>query len=141
MRLRLTRRWFTDLSTIGQLYIDDVEECFSLEDTMRASGAEKVPGRTAIPVGRYRIVMTPSARFQTVLPELLDVPGFTAIRIHAGNTDADTSGCLLVGRIREPDRISASRSALTALLPKIQEGLAAGEVWITVEAFEEPIPA
>ena len=141
MRLRLTRRWFTDRSTIGQLYVDDLEECFTLEDVVRPAGEAKVPGRTAIPPGRYQVTMTYSTRFKTVLPELLDVPGFTAIRIHAGNTDADTAGCILVGRIREPDRISASRSALDALLPKIQEGRAVGAVWLTVEAFGDAVTA
>ena len=66
------------------------------------------------------------------------MPGFTAIRVHAGNTDADTAGCILVGRIREPDRISASRSALEALVPKLLDGLAAGEIWIDVEQVGVP---
>ena len=145
MRLRLSRRWFTERSTIGQLYVDDVEECFTLEDMVRrdpdpatSANEAKVPGRTAIPAGRYCVVITPSRRFKADLPELLDVPGFTAIRIHAGNTDADTEGCILVGRIREPDRISASRSALEALVPKLLDGLAAGEIWIDVEQVGVP---
>ena len=145
MRPRLSRRWFSERSTIGQLYVDDVEECFTLEDRVRhdpdlttAANEAKVPGRTAIPAGRYRVVITWSPRFKADLPELLDVPGFTAIRVHAGNTDADTAGCILVGRIREPDRISASRSALEALVPKLLDGLAAGEIWIDVEQVGVP---
>ncbi len=145
MKVRIARRWFTEHSTIGQLYLDDLEECFTLEDRVRAdpkpatpANEAKVLGRTAIPAGRYRVVITRSRRFKADLPELLDVPGFTGIRIHAGNTDEDTAGCILVGRIREPDRISASRSALDALLPKLRAGIAAGEVWIEIEQFGMP---
>lgn len=147
MRLRVARRWFTATSTVGQLYVDEVAECFTLEDVVRRdpdpttpANEAKVPGRTAIPAGRYRVVLSPSRRFREVLPELLDVPGFTAVRIHAGNTDADTEGCLLVGRERLPDHIGMSRAALTALLSKLHEGVAQGEVWLVIEDFGAPLP-
>ena len=146
MKLRLARRWFTERSTIGQCYVDDIFECFVLEDVVRRdpdpstpANEAKVPGRTAIPAGRYRIVMRQSPKFG-VVPELLDVPGFTDILIHAGNTDADTQGCLLVGRERGPDRVGMSRAALDALLPKIREGRAQGELWLEIEEFGTPPP-
>ena len=95
-------------------------------------GVGRAAGRTAIPPGRYQVVLDFSPRFRTTLPRLLDVPGFDGIRIHAGNTDADTEGCILVGTAREPDRILASRVALDALTAKIRAGLLYGECWITI---------
>ena len=133
------------MATIGVLYLDGVRECYTLEDVVRADptpdtpmtaadvAAIKVPGKTAIPAGRYRIIVTPSQRFKRDLPLLLDVPGFEGIRIHAGNTNVDTAGCILVGRERGPGAIYQSSAALEALLPAIKAGLSVGEVWIRIE--------
>lgn len=82
--------------TIGKLYIDGHYFCDTLEDTVRPSGT-KIAGRTAIPAGEYKVVKSYSPRFKKVLPEILDVPGFTGVRIHAGNTAKDTDGCVLLG--------------------------------------------
>jgi hypothetical protein len=82
--------------TGGVLYVDGKYQCFTLEDVVRSSGV-KVQDETAIPMGTYRVAMTMSQRFGKVMPQLLNVPNFTGIRIHAGNTDHDTSGCILVG--------------------------------------------
>jgi hypothetical protein len=60
---------------------------------------EKIFGKTAIPAGQYRCLNTMSARFNAIMPYIQDVNGFTGIRIHAGNTEADTLGCILVGTI------------------------------------------
>lgn len=133
MGLRLQRTWLTDRSTIGELSIDGAFECFTLEDVVREPGV-KVPGQTAIPAGRYSIVVTPSQRFHEDLPLLLDVPGFEGIRIHAGNTDRDTEGCILVGRTRSTDFIGESRAALATFLPKLHQGLGAGPCIIVIEA-------
>lgn len=140
MRLELTRFDFTEARTIGHLAILDAPEaldsqptftCFTLEDPVRAPGV-KIAGATAIPVGRYRVRLTRSARFQRVLPLLDDVPGFTGIRLHAGNTAADTAGCILVGLRREADAILDSRAALDALLPHLEAVAAPEEIWIDV---------
>lgn len=131
MTLTLTRFDQTDTRTIGNLFVNNFLECYTLEDAVRAG--PKVPGQTAIPLGRYRVAMTFSQRFQRVLPLLLDVPNFTGIRIHAGNTDRDTEGCILVGRSRGSDGLLESRLALEALLPKIQAAVDAGEeCWIEI---------
>lgn len=82
--------------TIGKLYIDGVYFCDTLEDTVRPAG-EKIAGKTAIPAGTYRVKKTMSPRFKKVLPEILNVPNYTGVRIHAGNTAADTEGCVLLG--------------------------------------------
>jgi len=118
--------------TIGLLVVDGVFHGYSLEDAVRTG--PKVPGHTAIPTGRYRVTVTMSQQFKTYLPLLLDVPGFEGIRIHAGNTDADTSGCILVGTSRSPDAILESRSALLLLQRQIMRTIEAErEVWIGVD--------
>ncbi len=129
LELLLARRDFTPERTIGQLYV--TPECWTLEDAVR-NGA-KITGETAIPPGRYQIAITKSARFGRMLPILLDVPGFDGIRIHSGNTAADTEGCILVGNEREGNAILQSRLAMEKLQPKIADVLARGqECWITI---------
>src|SRR3972149_10690167 len=95
MELLLQRKIFTDKSTIGELFVDGVFECFTLEDVVRDD--EKIKKVTAIPDGIYTVLVTWSPRFKRQLPLLIDVPGFDGIRIHPGNTADDTEGCLLVG--------------------------------------------
>ena len=105
--------------TIGRLYIRrqvmdeylpgtaDDYFCDTLEPTWRdyEHGAYKVKGRSAIPEGRYAVVISWSPRFKQWLPILLGVPKFEGIRIHAGNTSADTEGCILVGKNREVGKV------------------------------------
>ena len=101
-----------------------------MEDIIREV---KIPGETAIPAGRYRVVLTFSKRFQRILPLLQDVPNFTGIRIHSGNTDKDTEGCMLVGQERGPTTVMRSRAALNVLQYKIEEAITGGdEVWIEI---------
>ena len=135
MRLVLFRRWREGDATIGTLFVDGRLECFTLEDVVRTVGpavpdAEeigrvKVAGATAIPAGRYRVSMVDSPHFGRV-PTLHDVPGFSLIRIHAGNTAADTRGCILVGRRRVAAAIVESRAALEALVAKVEAAVAGG---------------
>jgi hypothetical protein len=135
MILRLVRRWFTEASTIGELYLGGELECFTLEDRVRKG--PKVPGSTAIPEGTYGVVITYSARFQRELPLLLEVPGFTGVRIHAGNTAADTEGCILVGKTRGTDWIGQSRLAFDLLFNKLRTAISAGlRVEITISQDE-----
>ena len=70
---------------------------YCLEDTVRPVGV-KVKGQTAIPAGRYEVIVNRSNRFKRDMPLLLDVDGFDGIRIHGGNTSDDTAGCLLVAQ-------------------------------------------
>ncbi len=132
MLMILQRQPSADGATIGELSIDGVHECWTLEDVVRPPGV-KVPGQTAIPAGRYRVTVTFSNRFQRLLPLVNDVPGFTGIRIHPGNTAADTDGCLLVGVTKGANSVGQSRMAFEPLFAKIvaavQDG---GECWIEV---------
>jgi uncharacterized protein DUF5675 len=129
VELYLTRYDLTPARTIGQLMIGARFQCYTLEDAVREG--PKIPGQTAIPFGRYQIVLTPSQRFGRVLPLLLDVPHFTGIRIHAGNTAADTEGCILVGAERTADTVLNSRVALEDLLGHL--GTEPNDLWITIE--------
>lgn len=130
MELRLQRKWLTEQSTIGELTINGKFSCYVLEDVVRAN---KIPGKTAIPAGRYRITLTPSARFQRVLPLLNDVPNYAGVRIHPGNTAADTEGCLLPGLQRGQDQLMSSRLAFGSLFNQLQAADKDGqEIWIEI---------
>ncbi|MBO6187300.1 MAG: hypothetical protein J6O23_02210 [Prevotella sp.] len=134
--------------TIGRLYIreqiadeylpgtEDKYFCDTLEPTWRdyEHGAYKVKGRSAIPEGRYAVVISYSPKFRQWLPILLGVPKFEGIRIHAGNTAKDTEGCILVGRNQRVGEVLESRKWLCALKQQIVEAKGRGEaVWITVK--------
>ena len=134
--------------TIGRLYIreqvmdeylpgyEDHYFCDTLEPTWRdyEHGAYKVKGRSAIPEGRYAVVISYSPRFKQWLPILLGVPKFEGIRIHAGNTAKDTEGCILVGQNREVGKVLDSRKWLYELKQKIVEAKDRGEaVWLTIK--------
>lgn len=134
MRLRLERYHSGATCTIGTLEIDGDFECYILEDVLREIPGEpvkawKVAGATAIPAGEYRINITHSNRFKVELPLLVSVPGFAGIRIHPGNTDADTEGCLLPGRqiAADGESVTQSRVAFNHLFDRISGALNAGE--------------
>lgn len=138
----IIRREPTNVSgtTFGTLYIDGVKRFLTLEDAIREvpdAPVEqwKIKGSTAIPAGRYRVILDMSARFKYIMPHVLGVPGFTGIRIHAGNTTADTEGCPLVGRTRAGNMLTLSRPAFRELMEYLTAALSkkGGEVYLTVE--------
>ncbi len=121
MKLVLNRCWLTDKSTVGKLMVEEVFFCFTLEDRYRGDDPRnKVKAQTAIPCGTYAVAINHSQRFGVEMPLLLDVPGFQGIRIHPGNTAADTEGCILVGKDRGPDQVLRSRLAYDALFAKLK---------------------
>ncbi len=120
MKLELKRQWFTERFTIGELYVDGVFECFIGEDRFRLPWEPKVPRETCIPCGTFPVVVTHSPRFDIEMPLLLDVPGFLGVRIHPGNTPADTEGCLLPGLEVDADRVLQSREAYGRLFSLFQ---------------------
>jgi hypothetical protein len=121
MKIKVVRRWFDDVSTIGELYINDKWECYTLEDTVR--DGKKVDGATAIPYGIYKVIIDLSNRFKRMMPHILDVPNFSGVRIHNGNTSDQTEGCILVGQTKEKDFIGNSKTAFKILFDKIQKAV------------------
>lgn len=121
-----------DTYTIGKMYIDGKYFCDTLEDKDRdlkqASSLSsiqkiKVPNQTAIPTGTYEVIVNKSPRFGRMLPRILNVPGFDGILIHRGNTDKDTSGCILVGENKVVGKVINStiyETKLVDLLTKAQ---------------------
>ena len=102
MRLVLNRDYFADGFTLGKMYMDGVHLGFTAEDTDRRveSGGEKVPKQTAMPRGKFLVTLSHSNRFDKIMPEVHNVPQFTGVRIHGGNTAEDTEGCPLLGKER-----------------------------------------
>ena len=153
MELRLTREHFNEICTIGSLTIDGddlrlctLEDCdrrLSNTDDLSAIKQIKVFGSTAIPYGRYEVAMTYSDRFKQVMPLLLNVKGFDGIRIHAGNTDADTLGCILVGYVKDVlnNRIQQSRPAIAELYMLISEAIKKEKVFITISKAQTDLSA
>ena len=140
MELRLERLWPKAEYTVGRLYIDGELFCNTLEDKVadlnrdgKLDGTErKVPGKTAIPYGTYKIFYGWSARFGRNLPRLLNVTAFDGILIHPGNTADDTAGCILVGRNTEVGRLTQSRLYSDELNKRIDIAQRRGEP-ITIE--------
>lgn len=132
MELSVTRQPSEGGATIGEMLMDGEHCCYTLEDQIRPDG-EKVYGKTAIPAGRYRVVIDMSNRFRCLMPHVLDVPGFEGIRIHTGNTDADTDGCVLLGITRGTNTIGQSRMAFAPFFERLQAALQdGGECWLTI---------
>lgn len=134
MQLTLQRKYYTPSSTIGELSIDERFECYILEDPVRP---QKIPGETAIPAGTYNITISRSPKFRRDLPLVEDVPGFEGIRIHPGNTPADTEGCLIPGRTRATDYVGESKSAFDSLLSKLCGAFDAGDK-VAIRILEDP---
>lgn len=133
--------------TIGRLEIDGRHFCDTLEDPVRpiaADGTGKIAGQTAIPPGRYEITLSVvSPRFSRVaayaaigarMPRLLNVPHFSGVLIHPGNTAADTEGCILVGHNTLRGRLTQSRDTFFALYDLLKAATLQGRrIYITVQ--------
>jgi len=137
----LTRKDKNDHRTIGVFAAPTLPVFHSLEDmdrgltkgmSLREIVSIKVARQTAIPTGRYEIAINYSNRFQKQLPILLNVPGFEGVRIHSGNTEEDTEGCILIGIDRTFDTITNSRVAMTRLMAWLNKELKTEKVYITI---------
>ena len=143
MELTVKREWLNDECSIGELYVNGVFECFTLEDkdrgllqsmTLQQIQALKVYGKTAIPKGRYQVVIQYSPKHGKDLPLLLNVKDYAGVEIHPGNTDVDTLGCILLGQMRTTNSVLSSVKAFTAFLPKLQSAINRKEqIFITIQ--------
>lgn len=128
MNLELKRVKLGEDYTIGRLSLDGRFLCYTLEDTVREVIGEpvanwKIQNKTAIPAGVYPVIITMSARFKIRLPLLMDVPGFSGVRIHTGNSSKDTEGCILVGSTWDGSSgwIGSSKVAFSLLFPILDQ--------------------
>ena len=122
MKVLIDRKWKKDTYTIGRVYVDGEFFCNSMEDCDRGLRQDmsvgeisrlKVYGETAIPTGKYKVTMTMSAKYKRVMPQIMNVPGYSGVRIHSGNTAADSFGCVLLGKNTKVGWISDSRATCT----------------------------
>lgn len=135
MLLTLCRKPSTEHYTEGELFLGEQKLCDTLEDVVRQikNRADKVIGYTAIPKGKYRVLWTYSPKYKRFTPELQQVPWFSAIRIHAGNTAEDTRGCILVGRKGEEGQLILSRLTTENIYNLISRAIMKKEpVYITI---------
>lgn len=142
MEIKIDRAWKKDGYTISRVFLDDVRfgdgrhYCNCLEDTDRGLTQSmslskikeiKIKGRTAIPSGKYEILITYSPKYKRNMPLVNNVPGYEGIRIHAGNTAKDTEGCLLFGLNDKVGMVSNSRYWTTMITGIIDAAIKRGE--------------
>lgn len=141
MELKINRERYNADSTIGRLYINDVFHCFTLEDKVRDAnrdgdlsdvGEAKVYGKTAIPAGRYEVIVSFSNNFKRRLPLLVNVKGFEGVRLHGGNTEADTLGCPLLGRDTDWKKIWNCASVVNSLIAILEKATKKEKIFITI---------
>ena len=131
----LLRETATNAFTLGQFYIDGDHFAYTCEDKDRhlELGGEKVPKETAIPRGRYRLTLSMSQRFCRIMPEVVGVPHFSGVRVHGGNTAADTEGCPLIGADLTPNGVHNCRDVVDNLIRRIKAEESVGNmVYLTV---------
>lgn len=144
MNIKLIRTEKNKSNTIGQLifsYEGKEYKYFTLEDVDRNLNSSmdldkiksiKIKSETAIPTGTYQIIWSFSNRFQRFMPELLNVPGFSGIRIHAGNTEADTDGCILLGKTKTKTSIQSSKLAVSEFESVLLKAIKKEKVFIII---------
>lgn len=140
MILKLQRTALKDTYTIGKLSIDGEYFCDTLEDKVRDinkngkfdNGEYKIMHKTAIPYGKYKVIVNRSPKFNRDLPRLLKVPEFEGILIHAGNNSTHTSGCILVGENKVKGGLINSKKYEISLVNILRVAQAKGEE-ITIE--------
>ena len=137
MELILKRIALRSEYTIGKLYVDGEYVCDTIEDTVRdldkdgkfANGEVKIPGKTAIPYGRYEITMKVKSpkysnfskyswakKYDGYLPRLLNVPHFDGVLMHVGNSALDSEGCIIVGENKVVGKVINSVNTFRRLM-------------------------
>ena len=132
MKIQVTRQIFDDESTLGTMTVDSEFQCYTLEPMTRPAGAQKIPGKTAIPYGLYNVEITFSPHFNRDMPLLDSVPNFEDVRIHPGNWPSNTEGCCLVGEQEGKDAILNSVAAFDPLFVKIKAAIDSGDT-VTID--------
>ena len=140
MIAKLQRVWPKEAYTVGRFLIDGTRFCESMEDPDRGLTQDmsleeikkrKVYGETAIPKGTYNVTMTWSPKYKRNMPEVHDVPGFSGVRIHSGNTAEDSHGCILLGRNTQVGKVTNSRNTCAEFERILKEN--GGECQLIIE--------
>ena len=134
MKLEVKRQWFTSRSTVGELIVDGVHFCYTLEPPTRD---DEIKPR-AIPAGTYEVRIGWSPRHHRLIPMVGGVPGFSGVEIHIGNYPRDTEGCLLVGRTKDEDEVGESTATFVRLFSMLSEAEARSEE-VTISYSAEAI--
>ncbi|MGE0329682.1 MAG: DUF5675 family protein [Ramlibacter sp.] len=147
MNLTLQRTHAIDGRTFGVLLADGRFVCWTLEDAVREVPGQpvavwKVKGATAIPAGAYRVTLENSPRFGPDTLTVNDVPGFTGVRMHAGNTEADTEGCPLLGMAVEVRGIVGGQSgpAVKIVRELVRQARMAGQT-VRMDVINPVVPS
>lgn len=141
MNITIKRVALKPTYTIGHMYINDKFVCDTLEDTVRDlnkngkfdNGEVKIKGKTAIPYGTYEVIWSYSPRFKKFTPRLLNVNSFDGVLIHAGNTAADTEGCILLGQNKKVGQVINSRATIDKVYPVIRDACKKEKVTLTIK--------
>lgn len=141
MKILVDRRWKKENYTIGIIYVNGNRFSNSLEPTDRGLISSmsldeikkrKIYGKTAVPTGTYKVIMSYSNKFKKYLPEVLDIKGFAGVRFHSGNTEKDTLACCLPGQNTQKGMVTNSRYYTDTLCSMIDAALKKKEE-VTVE--------
>lgn len=142
LNLYVHRAWCKPNYTIGRFYLDGKLICNTLEDTCRDGGV-KIPKETCIPTNgckingktaplRYPVLMTYSPKYGRIMPLIDRVPDFQGIRIHSGNDNTHTEGCLLLGENTQVGKVLNSKYWVEIVTNEIKKAIAEGKkVYIT----------
>jgi len=142
MRIKVNRYKSNNKATLSKIYLDGVFFCFGVEDQYQKV---KIMHETRIPAGTYNIKLRKTGGlnskyaskydFHKGMLHIQNVPGFTNIYIHIGNTDDHTSGCLIVGRERDEDKltVSFSKYAYSKLYKAVTDAVISGYLDISFE--------
>lgn len=143
LELKVKRRWFAEDYTIGTFFADGERVCDTIEDKNRDlnrdgdlddKGEGKAYGETAIPFGRYEVVLNISPKFKRRLPRLLNVKHFEGILIHRGNTVKDTHGCIIVGENKVKGKVINSTFYEKKVVEICEQAIEEGKrIFITIE--------
>ena len=136
MEIKVIRTVFTPTTTLGKMYIDEKLYAFTCEDAVRDIKGDrtgKIKNQTAIKEGRYEVIQSFSQRFQKYLPLLLNVPCFSGIRIHGGNSHEDSEGCILIGEYGDMKlKIWNCASKVNNLVSLLKKKEKTEKVWIDI---------
>ena len=142
MNLTLERIFFSPTYTIGKLYIDGVYFCDTIEDVNRDLnkdgdlndvGEGKVYSKTAIPFGKYQVIVNMSPKFKRLLPRLLNVPHFDGVLMHNGTTEKSSAGCIILGKNTIKGQVTDSTRYMNELTNLLNEAQKTRKIYITVK--------